>query len=414
MKKLNILVLIVVLIAFATGFFIASSDLISQEEVKLGPHLAKSVRQEFFTCPMHPHIHEEHEGNCPICGMSLVKKKVNLLKPGEKGASNQPEIYIKPSVINNFGIKTDKVIRDNISNNLKIYGYVNKVKTPELILLRSPVAGSVRFINKAGMDNKFYKNEIVISLKSDEVSGLQKRYLNAIKINDVKAIKQLKHKLNKLGYDFEQLKYLVKTQKVSNVFMIRYPDTGLLNNLKVKLSQELKAGELIGELRPLYSVSAVARVYESQWIWLKVGQKISMKSRSLPGSVWNGELRSLGGLGQSSTTAVKLVADFEENKDIELRLGMQTEMTVYTQSKVDVLQVPSTAVIHTGTKAIVILAKGDGYFQPIDVEIGLDNSEYTEITSGLIEGMEVVVSGQFLLDSESQLSAEITRMTLSD
>jgi len=118
-------------------------------------------------------------------------------------------------------------------------------------------------------------------------------------------------------------------------------------------------------------------------------------------------------LAESSTTAVKLTADFKANEKGGLRLGMQTEMNVAAQSKNNVLQVPSSAVIRTGLKSVVVVAKGGGHFQPVDVETGLDNDDYVEIISGLKEGMEVVVSGQFLLDSESEINAGITRMISS-
>jgi Cu(I)/Ag(I) efflux system membrane fusion protein len=194
---------------------------------------------------------------------------------------------------------------------------------------------------------------------------------------------------------------------------LRYPDTGLLTEFNIKLKQEIKAGEIIGTLRPLYTISAYAKVFETQWIWLKPGQKISMSIRRFPGLTWEGEVRKVDDLGYSSTTAVKLIADFKENDKLDLRLGMQTEMTVYTESKDNVLLVPSSSVIRTGSKNVVVVAKSGGHFQPVDVETGLDNDEFVEIVSGLKEGMKVVVSGQFLLDSESELRAEVARFNSS-
>ena len=204
---------------------------------------------------------------------------------------------------------------------------------------------------------------------------------------------------------------MVKTNKPSNIYHLRYPDTGLLTVLNIKLKQEIKPGEIIGTLKPLYSISTYAKVFETQWIWLKPGQKISMSIRRFPGLTWEGEVRNVDDLGQSSTTAVKLIADFTENDKLDLRLGMQTEMTVYTESKNNVLLVPSSAVIRTGSKNVVVLAKDGGRFQSVDVVTGLDNDEFVEIISGLKEGMKVVVSGQFLLDSESELRAEISRLS---
>ena len=206
---------------------------------------------------------------------------------------------------------------------------------------------------------------------------------------------------------------MIKTGKASNIYHVRYPDTGLLTELKVKLRQKIASGEVIGDFEPLYSVSAYAKIFETQWLWLKPGQRVSMTIRRFPGLEWEGEVRSVEDLGHSSTTAVTLIADFKANEKLDLRLGMHTEMDVHAVSKSDVIQVPTSAVIKTGTKNVVVIAKSGGRFQPVDVVTGLDNNEFTEIVSGLKEGMMVVVSGQFLLDSESELRAEISRLSSS-
>ena len=411
MYKSVIFILATVIIAFVFGIYTA--PLFSTDEIKNSNSavVLEEVSSEYYTCPMHPHIHQQHEGDCPICGMSLVSKQVEKEEVINKGDKSRPEIRVDSAVINNFGIKTTSVVRDNIYKNIRIYGYVNKVKKPEDIVLKSPVSGVVRFINHSDEENKFYKNEVIFSLESDEILQLQKQYIKLANDKDVKNIRVLKQKLSTLGYTFDELKTLVKTNKPSNIYHLRYPDTGLLTVLNIKLKQEIKPGEIIGTLKPLYSISTYAKVFETQWIWLKPGQKISMSIRRFPGLTWEGEVRNVDDLGQSSTTAVKLIADFTENDKLDLRLGMQTEMTVYTESKNNVLLVPSSAVIRTGSKNVVVLAKDGGRFQSVDVVTGLDNDEFVEIISGLKEGMKVVVSGQFLLDSESELRAEISRLS---
>lgn len=411
MNKPLVFVLIAIIIAFVFG--IVTAPLFSTKDTNKGiePEALAEATAEYYTCPMHPHIHQEHEGDCPICGMSLVSKQLVDLPASNASDSLYPEIRVDSALINNFGIKTAPVVRDTIYKNIRIYGYVNKVKEREDIVLKSPVSGRVRYINHSDEDDKFYKNEVIVSLESDEILQLQKQYIKLADDKDVKNIRILKKKLSTLGYTFDELNTLIKTGKPSNIYHLRYPDTGLLTKLNIKLKQEIKPGEVIGTLRPLYSISAYAKVFETQWIWLKPGQRISMSIRRFPGLTWDGEVRRVDDLGHSSTTAVKLIADFKENDQLDLRLGMQTEMTVYTGSKNNVLLVPTSAVIRTGSRNVVVVAKSGGRFQPVDVVTGLDNDEQVEIVSGLKEGMKVVVSGQFLLDSESELRAEISRLS---
>ena len=415
MNKSVIFILITAVIAFFFGVFVGPSfspnQLTPDKINSIDTEVLEEVTTEYYTCPMHPHIHQQHEGDCPICGMSLVSKQLDKETVLNKDNKTWPEIRVESSVINNFGIKTANVVRDNISKNIQIYGYVNKVKKREDVVLKSPVSGVVRFINHSDEDNKFYKNEVIISLESDEILQLQKQYIKLANEKDVKNMRFLKQKLSTLGYTFAELKTLIKTNHPSNIYHLRYSDTGLLTKLNIKLKQKIQSGQIIGTLKPLYSISAYAKVFETQWIWLKPGQKISMSIRRFPGLIWEGEVRRVDDLGYSSTTAVKLIADFKENEKLDLRLGMQTEMTVYTESKNNVLLVPSSSVIRTGSKNVVVVAKSGGRFQPVDVVTGLDNDEQVEIISGLKEGMKVVVSGQFLLDSESELRAEVARFS---
>ena len=416
MKQPVIFILVTAVIAFIFGIVAApifSPNPTSPGEIQnsIGSEVLEAVATEYYTCPMHPHIHQEHEGDCPICGMSLVSKQLDNLPTKNDGGKPRPEIRVDPSVINNFGIKTTTVIRDNISKNIRLYGYVNKVKEREDIYLKSPVSGVVRFINHSQEENKFYKNEVIVSLESDEILLLQQQYINAKNDNDVRNMRILKKKLALLGYTNVELRTLIKTGKASSIYHLRYPDAGLLTKLNIKLRQKITSGEVIGNFEPLYSVSAYAKIFETQWLWLKPGQKISMKIRRFPGLTWQGEVRTVEDLGHSSTTAVTLIADFKANDKLDLRLGMHTEMDVQAESKNNVLQVPASAVIKTGTKNVVVVAKSGGRFQPVDVVTGLDNDELVEIVSGLEEGMKVVVSGQFLLDSESELRAEFSRFS---
>ena len=413
MNQSLIYVLVTAIIAFVFGIVAGPLLLPNETNNSIETETLAGATSEYYTCPMHPHIHQQHEGDCPICGMSLVSKQLDRSLALSEGSQSRPEIRVESSVINNFSIKSTTVVRDNIYRNVRIYGYVNKVKKPEDVYLKSPVSGIVRFINHSEEDNKFYKNEVIVSLESDEILQLQQQYLTAEDENDVRNMRVLKQKLSAFGYTFDELKALIKTSKPSNIYHMRYPDTGLLTNLNIKLKQEIKSGEIIGTLKPLYSISAFSNVFETQWIWLKAGQKVAMSIRRFPGLSWEGEVRKVDDLGQSSTTAVKLIADFKANDKLDLRLGMQTEMTVYTESKHNVLLVPSSAVIRTGAKNVVVLAKSGGRFQSVDVVTGLDNDEYVEIVSGLEEGMKVVVSGQFLLDSESELRAGLSRFNSS-
>ncbi len=147
MNRSVFFVLATAIIAFIFGML--AGPLVPLEEVKnnTDSESLQEAKAEYYTCPMHPHIHQQHDGDCPICGMSLVSKQVDDLPALDDDSQARPEIRVDSSVINNFGIKTTSVVRDNIYKNIRLYGYVNKVKKREDIDLKSPVSGTVIFIN---------------------------------------------------------------------------------------------------------------------------------------------------------------------------------------------------------------------------------------------------------------------------
>jgi len=404
MNRLSLKILLIIIIAFCVGVFTAPLFTFNNIEKKSNI-VQTSLQNEYFTCPMHSHVHQLHEGECPICGMSLIKKKEEILT-----SSAYPDVFIESQMINNLSIKTTKVIKGPISKNIKIYGYINHLRNIKPTYLKAPISGKIKSISIVDTESKLLKNDVIFTLESDEILQLQNHYLLAVQSNDIEQSRLLKNKLQKLHYTLPQLSQLVKSKLPSSTYIFRSPRAGLLTELSIKPQQYIKSGEVIALISPLYSISAYADVFETQWIWLKPGQKVSMSIRSLPSLNWEGEVRTVADLAESSTTSVQLLADFKTNLKGDLRLGMQTEMNVHTQTKSNVLKVPFSSVIQTGSRSVVVVSKGNGLFQPVNVEVGLNNDEYIEIISGLDAGMSVVTSGQFLIDSESALKTGLKRM----
>lgn len=394
---------VALLTAFLAGWYLRPQ--LHQEHASAASEPAPVL--EYYTCPMHPHIHEDEPGDCPICGMSLVKKRedATALQP-----IGYPEVRVAPQVVHNFGIRTATVRKGNISHPLTIYGYISKVESPQPVAIRSQVAGRILSVVPAGPEQKHRKQALLIEIESPAVETMQQQYLDAVAAGAIKEQRILKQKLMDLGFGFDELKQLVDTGELRKTYRILAPATGRLTKLEVQTEQLVRANQQLAEFEPLYSITALAQVFETQWAWLEPGQAVRMTNRSHPGAVWEGEVREVQELGQSSTTAVKLTVDLEANRWYPAKNGMQAKLRVATDARRNVLLVPSSAVIRTGSRRVVVVAKGDGRFQPVDVRVGLNDGEHTAILSGLEEGMEVVASGQFLLDSESQLHAELARL----
>jgi Cu(I)/Ag(I) efflux system membrane fusion protein len=154
-------------------------------------------------------------------------------------------------------------------------------------------------------------------------------------------------------------------------------------------------------------------VYEHQMDWLSVGQSTEIRVPAYPGRMWEGTVQYIYPEldPRSRTLKVRLAFD---NPDGLLKANMFAEVVIYGGPKREVLAIPSEAVIETGRRSSVVLALGQGRFRPLDVETGMASNGMVEILNGLKAGDEVVISGQFLIDSESSLQASFLRMAESE
>jgi Cu(I)/Ag(I) efflux system membrane fusion protein len=165
----------------------------------------------------------------------------------------------------------------------------------------------------------------------------------------------------------------------------------------------------------LSRVWVMVNIYEHQIDWLAPGLTAEMTVPARPGRTWEGKVDYLYPEldPQTRTLRVRLMFD---NPGLTLKPNMFADVVIYGGPKRDVLKIPAEALIVTGERSSVVKAlagdDGDGgRFQPVDVVTGMQRGGEVEILSGLEEGDRVVVSGQFLIDSESNLQASFMRMS---
>jgi Cu(I)/Ag(I) efflux system membrane fusion protein len=183
---------------------------------------------------------------------------------------------------------------------------------------------------------------------------------------------------------------------------------GVVTELLVREGASVAAGTPIVNLADLSRVWVIAAVPEAQGAWLKAGQSAVVTLAS-PGAVpIEGRVDYLYPelSAETRTTRVRILV---QNDSLALRPGMSARVTIRGESRT-ALVVPSEALIRSGERTAVILADGEGQFRPVAVTAGLEQGEQTEITSGLKAGERVVVSGQFLIDSEANLRGALDRL----
>src|SRR5207249_8185466 len=152
-----------------------------------------------------------------------------------------------------------------------------------------------------------------------------------------------------------------------------------------------------------------AEVPEASAAQLRPGNPVEARTPAVSGTMFKGKVSAILPEVNPATRTLKARIEIA-NPSGQLVPGMFATVNFMPAARKDVLLVPSEAVIQTGKRSVVVVAQGDGKFAPVDVEIGLDSNGQTEIRKGLEAGQKVVVSGQFLVDSEANLKASATRM----
>ena len=192
-------------------------------------------------------------------------------------------------------------------------------------------------------------------------------------------------------------------------FTLNAPVSGVVAELGVREGVAITPGMTLFRIAGLEKVWAVAEVPEAQAVRLSRGQKVKAVLQADASQAFDGELKEI--LPQVSSTTRTLQARFEvDNKGGRLTPGMLLRLQIAGPSS-SRLVVPSEAVIRTGTRAVAIVRKESGTFEPREVQLGADLGDSLEVAQGLSEGDQVVASGQFLIDSEARLRSVLGSMS---
>ena len=171
----------------------------------------------------------------------------------------------------------------------------------------------------------------------------------------------------------------------------------------------LKPGMNVYKIVDLSTIWVEAEVFEHQVPWLKVGQRALIEISYQPGRHYSGAIRYIYPFFNNKTRTLKVSIELA-NPGQQLRADMYANVTFDVPSARGVVAVPEDAVIHSGERNVVVLDRGNGTFQVSEVILGVNGDGRWEVKEGLEEGDRVVISSQFLIDSESTLKEAIRKI----
>ncbi|MBD3415283.1 MAG: efflux RND transporter periplasmic adaptor subunit [Candidatus Aminicenantes bacterium] len=460
MKSKSIIILILgILIGAVAAYLITPAVSTSGSE-------SQAEAEQLYSCGMHPEVISEEPGNCPICGMKLTpiqsteqdSPKEGITDSSEKAkilywrAPMDPtEIYDKPGkskmgmdlvpvyageeaggaghitidgvVQQNMNLRIAPVKRRDMYHVIRAYGKVSYAEDKQFTV-STKINGWIEKLYLDTTGQKVRRGQPLLEIYSPELVSTQEEYLLAIKNyqklssssyesvrkNAEKMLKLSQERLEYWDIPEEEIDQIKETRQVSRTIVLRSQVAGVVTHKAVTEGDKVGPGMDLFHIADLDEVWVEATVYESELPFVNVGQKAELQLDHIMGEVRVGRVDFIYPyLDQNSkANTVRLV--FENHGQV-LKPDMYATVRIHSASAQDVLAVPSEAVIHSGKRQIVFVSRGDGKFDPREIKVGVESEDgYVHVVSGLLDHEKVVVSGQFLLDSESRTREAIAKM----
>lgn len=359
----------------------------------------------YWQDPMNPGQKFDKPGKSPFMDMQLVPVYA------DDGATDAGKIAINSRLQQNLGIRTAEVTRGTLAARLVAVGSV-AYNEREVALVQARAGGFVeRLYVRAALD-PVRKGQALADLYVPDWIAAQEEFLTVKHMQGSgteSLIDGARQRMRLAGMTDEQIRLVESTGKVHPRITLTAPAGGVVVELSVREGMTVAAGAPMFRINGLDTVWVYAEVPENQAAQVRPGIAVEARAAALPGAVFKGRVSAL--LPEVNATTRTLKARIElANPRGELVPGMFAGVSFNPAQQGEVLLVPSEAVIQTGTRSVVMLAQGDSRFLPAEVEIGREADGQTEVRKGLEAGQKIVVSGQFLIDSEASLKGTATRM----
>ncbi|MBL4616131.1 MAG: efflux RND transporter periplasmic adaptor subunit [Robiginitomaculum sp.] len=402
MTKSNIVIISITLAIGLAGGFIGSKFIGSNDK---GQNASSSGEKEilYWKAPMDPNFRSPNPGKSPM-GMDLVP-----VYAGGEDEDDRNLVKISPIVENNIGVRTAKVERADLMRNIETVGFV-QIDDDKTASIDVRTEGWVEKLYVKSVGEPVSKGRPLFDLYSKPLVTAQEEYLQSVRIGRDSLIRAAKGRLLTLGLSEAQIRAVAKSGKVKRLSRFYAPQNGVVTMMGIGEGAFVRPGQQVMMLADLSSIWVLAEVFETQAGWVKPGQSVQMQVDSQPGRSWTGIVDYIYPVINSISRTVQVRLRFE-NSDGALKPQGYAKLTIETEPKRNVLVIDREALIRTGNSTRVILALGDGQFQPAEVSAGMESMGKVEITDGLKSGETIVVSSQFLLDSEASFRGTELRMT---
>ncbi|HIF93532.1 MAG: efflux RND transporter periplasmic adaptor subunit [Myxococcales bacterium] len=373
----------------------------------------------YWKAPMDPNYLRDEPGLSPM-GMALIPECPRV---GGDGAAVEGQVVIDSATMHNIGVRTVKVERRDLTRSVRAVGRV-AFDERRVVHVHTKVQGWVEKLLIDFVGQKVKRGEPLLEIYSPELVATQEELLLAARyredtskspFDDVRdggdsLLETTKRRLALWDIPKRDIERLLTTGEVKRRLTLYAPAGGVVTKLGVRSGMEVKPNSNLYTIADLSRVWVLANVYEYELPWLEVGQSASIELSYLPTGPLAGKLTYIAPFLDPKTRTAEVRVELD-NSSMILKPEMFGNMIIAGSPRPNALVIPTEAVIRSGRRMITVVSLGDGRFEPREVELGLDSGDgFFEVRSGLVEGDEIVVSSQFLIDSESNLQEALKKL----
>ncbi len=368
-----------------------------------------------WVCPMHPEISQDHPGTCPICGMKLVETN---------SAPHEHGVQVDNATVQRLGIRLASVKQGMIGHDIQAYGNIVASEN-SLYTVHTRYDGWIKKLHVHAVGEKVKADQVLYEIYSPELIARERSYLSSKDsrkqvlqtinappgteneyvmdlLEDAARDKARLHQEE--GVSIETIQLIEENKQVVDVVKISSAGSGVITQINVR------EGAYVSASMPLLTLADVSRVwveitlYPEQAGMVKLGDPVTVQTQN--GESIKARLDFISPVAENNKVRARVYLD---NAKSGLRPGTYADVSIGAHPH-QAMILPRSAILYTAHGNMVMLSRGNGHFIPVPVETGSESGDSVEIVSGLKEGAEVAVNGQFLLDAASSMNAAAERM----
>lgn len=377
-----------------------------------------SAAAKKYHCPMHPTYVSDRPGDCPICNMKLVPIGDSKASGDLPSLPGRVTIHLDPQKRQLIGLTTSEVQTQHLARAISASATLKHEETT-LARISPRFGGWVRKLHVNYTWQNVSAGAPLFTVYSPELFSAENDYLIALRnlrvqTNSTEAktlFEAARRRLELMQVDAGEIQALETRNSASDEMIFRSPVSGHVISKNAIEGKSFMAGESLYEIAPLNRLWALATVPESALTDVEVGAKARVSFSQRKGAVIESTVDFVSPHVDPQTRRgeIRIVV---ENPEHALRPDMWATVEI-EQPIGDVLAVPASAIIDTGTRNVAFVDRDDGHLEPREIKIGARTDDYWQVLDGLKPGEKVVTRALFLVDSESQLKAVVAGMGAS-